>query len=48
MSDLIYDRTKRAIDAMFSDTSVSKETTRERLETLIEEINVMIESLGLD
>lgn len=40
-----YERAKQAIDDLFSDTSVPQSKTIEDLKTLLEEINVMIESI---
>ncbi len=36
---------KRGLEALFADTSVSQSTTREELEELVEDIQVMIEAL---
>jgi len=40
-----YEELKKDLDDYFGDTSRSQEETIEDLETLIEEINMMIESL---
>jgi len=45
--EMLIEQAKEAIDNLFSDTSVSKEQTKEDLEELIEEIQCKIESLGL-
>ncbi len=40
-----FDIAKRAINDVFSDTSVPAETTKERLRELIEEIEMSLETL---
>lgn len=44
----LYDKALEAITELFSDTSVSKETAIENLNTLLGEIEVMIESLEVE
>ena len=41
----VMDNAKQAIDKVFSDDSVSVATTRDRLETLREEIDDLLETL---
>jgi len=47
MSDnsVLYQKASDAIGKLFEDMSVSKETTIENLENIIEEIEIMIEGL---
>lgn len=46
--DQLYQRAKEAIDAIFSDTSISQQETINSLETLREEIGIMINSIQHD
>lgn len=43
--ELIYERTVDAINALFADTSVSKETTEQDLHNLLEMIEILMENL---
>lgn len=45
MGDPLVAKAKEAIDAVFTDTSVKPEETRERLQELAEEIGMMLETL---
>ncbi len=45
MNQELYDTAIYAIEELFGDTSVSKEKAKENLESLIHEIEVMIQSL---
>jgi len=47
-NDELYDQAKKAIDELYSDMSVSQETTIENLETLIAEMEIMIDALEED
>lgn len=42
------EKAKRAIDEVFSDTSVSKDMTREAMGELLEDIEGKLESMGED
>lgn len=44
----LYEAALDAINELFNDCSVSKKMAKENLEGLLDEIEVMIESLGLD
>lgn len=48
MHQILVDAASRAIDELFSDTSVSLETTKGDLEVLRDEIDMKIECLDLD
>jgi hypothetical protein len=45
-NDRLYEAAKAAIDALFSDRSVSVAEARENLRSLMGEIEIMLESLG--
>lgn len=45
LNDELYEMALQSINNLFSDTSVSKETAKYNLESLIEEIKTMLESL---
>lgn len=45
MHDQLYERAQEALNKLFSDTSVPQETMRKDLETLVDKIQTMIESL---
>jgi hypothetical protein len=45
MVDELVERAKKAINAVFSDSSVDKETTKDRLTTLADEIDMLLEAL---
>jgi hypothetical protein len=47
-NEKLYEKAMEAISELFGDVSVSKSTTRENLNTLLAEIQVMIEALGDD
>jgi len=42
----LHDKALKAIEELFNDVSVSKELARLNLVSLIDEINIMIDSLG--
>ena len=44
--EILYKKAKEAIDELFSDLSVSSEEAEFTLRILIEEMEIMIESLG--
>lgn len=46
--DTLYEKAVEAITALFSDQSVSSTQTRESLEELIGEIEVMLDALNSD
>jgi ribosome assembly protein YihI (activator of Der GTPase) len=43
-----FEAAKAAINALFSDDTVTKEQTKEWLEEILDEIEVMVDSLDLD
>lgn len=45
---MTLDQVKQDLNALYSDTSVSRETTKERLLELREEIDLLIETLDED
>ncbi len=45
MIDRLVEDAKKAINAVFSDTTVDKETTKDRLTVLAEEIDMLLETL---
>ena len=45
MNEELYQAALNAINELFGDTSVSKETTRDSLEALRDEIEILLESL---
>lgn len=47
MEETLYDKAKEAIDELFGDKSVTQEEAKENLESLIGEIETMIESLDV-
>lgn len=47
MEKTLYDKAKNAIDELFCDKSVTQEEAKENLESLIGEIEVMIETLDV-
>lgn len=47
-NDQLYDEAKEAISELFSDRSVAAQTTRINLETLMDEIQIMVDSLPED
>lgn len=44
----LYEKAKDAIMDLFSDMSVSPEQAKENLETLVEEIQILIDTLPVD
>jgi len=46
MNDQLYEKAVEAITELFSDKSVSQSEAKANLESLIGEIEIMIESLG--
>ena len=42
----LMEKAKQAIDKVFSDTSVSVDETKDRLQELIEELQIKLESLN--
>jgi len=44
----IYNKTLEAVNALFNDTSQSKESTLEDLRGLKDEIDIMIEAINFD
>lgn len=48
MNEELYQEALKAINKLFGDTSVSQGKARENLENLIDEIQVMIDSLSED
>ena len=45
MHDELYDRAQEALNKLFSDTSVPQETAKKDLESLVDKIQTMIDSL---
>lgn len=45
MNEQLYEQASKAIEKLFSDTSVSQEQARENLESLIGEIEIMLDSM---
>ena len=45
MSEQLYEQALAAITALFSDTSVSQSETKKQLESLSEEIDILIDTL---
>ena len=45
MNEQLYEQALKAIEKLFSDKSVSQEQAKENLESLISEIEIMIESM---
>ena len=45
MDDYLLEQAQKAINTIFSDTTVPQTTTRERLESLRDEIDILLESL---
>ena len=43
----LYEKAKKAIDELFSDESVTQEETKENLESLMNEIQTLIETLDV-
>jgi len=43
----LYEKAKEAIDKLFSDKSLTQEETKENLESLMNEIQTMIETLDV-
>ena len=48
MTYLLLQRAEKAIEELFSDTSVSQETTLDSLETLVEDLGLRIEAIKCD
>jgi hypothetical protein len=46
-NERLYERANQAIHDLFSDSSVTAEKTKEKLTELVDEINMLIDSLGL-
>lgn len=46
-NEALYEGALKAVTTLFSDTSVSKEKAKENLESLRDEIDIMIDSLDL-
>ena len=47
-SEILYERALKAIKKMYSDRSVSKEDTAINLRSLRDEIDIMLEGLGIE